>query len=323
MSRLPLSFALALAGLLAVGAAPGQAYHLGGKKWPTRTITYHSSAKQYRSAIGDAVRLWNTSGAKVRFKAVKRSRAKLKIVYGGAGGPSGRATLGWTPVLTYRTLGGAPISGAENIPCGTKLGGDRLRCERRGPMVWLDRVSKTQLKDPFIRRYMVLTVAHELGHSLGLQHNHPACSVMSYRRDTTCPQPPVPWEHRCRLIERDDLKGILRRYGGKAKPLAPEFCQSYTPPPAPTGLAAAYDPAEELIGVSWTNGPAPYVAVALSKGKCTPYDINTPYTAAASGAPQGRYEYPDGPGRYCVSAWALDKDLQVGPAVSAWVDVPA
>ena len=46
--RLALTLALALGGLMTLGAAAGNAYHLGGKKWPTRTITYHSSATQYK-----------------------------------------------------------------------------------------------------------------------------------------------------------------------------------------------------------------------------------------------------------------------------------
>ena len=105
--RLALTLALALGGLMTLGAAAGNAYHLGGKKWPTRTITYHSSATQYKYAIRSAVKLWNESGVNIRFKAVKRSKAKLRIVYQGQpGAPQGKATLGWTPVVTYRTLDG-------------------------------------------------------------------------------------------------------------------------------------------------------------------------------------------------------------------------
>ena len=135
------------------------------------------------------MKLWNESGMNIRFKAVKRSKAKLRIIYGARGGPSGNATLGWTPVITYRTLNGTPLTGAEGLPCGTKVpnpeggGTTRIGCNKHGPQVWLDRVSKEEIKQPFYQRYMVLTVVHELGHSLGLKHHHARCAVMSYKRD--------------------------------------------------------------------------------------------------------------------------------------------
>jgi hypothetical protein len=329
--RVVLSLIVAVAGLLTVGTAAGSAYHLGGKKWPTRTITYHSSASQYREAIREAVALWNASGVNVRFKATKRSRAKLRIVYGGRGGPSGQATLGWSPVLTYRTIAGVPLLGAEGLPCGTRVpdptgdGTVRIRCEKRGPQVWLDRVSKAAIDDPLIRRYMLLTVVHELGHSLGLQHHHARCAVMSYRRDNTCPKPPVPWQYRCRLIERDDLKGALRRYGGTAKPLAPEFCDAYPPPAAPTALAATFDPAGQSVHASFVNGASANVAgvaVTFNRGSCLVHDVSAMTSPATPGAPEAVAFDATEPGRYCVTAWSEDGLGQVGPSVSTWIDVP-
>jgi hypothetical protein len=324
MRRLILAFTVALAVAAAVPTSAG-AYHLGGKKWPTRTITYHSTAKQYKTAVRQAVRLWNHSGARIRFKAVSRRRAKLHIVYGGSDGPSGRATLGWTPVLTFRTIDGAPVEGAENLPCGAHLGGSVVRCHKQGPMVFLDRVTKSQRRDPFYQRQMLWVVVHELGHSLGLKHNHPACSVMSYRRETTCPQRGVPWQYRCRMIERDDIKGVIRRYGGKAKPLAGEFCPAYAPPAAPTGLTATYDDSGDWVVARWTNGAsadATGAAASIAKGRCNPWDLDSPVQWTAPGAPIETVLVPEqGPGRYCVSAWSDNKLDQAGPAISVWVDV--
>jgi hypothetical protein len=325
MRRVILTFTVALAALATVGTGGADAYHLGGRKWPTRTITYHSSANQYKGAIRQAVRLWNTSGVHVRFKAVKASRAKLKIVYGGEGGPSGRATLGWTPVRTVRTLGGAQLGGNVLPPCGAKLGNFRVKCRKEGPMVWLDRVAKAQLAQPFYQHYMLLTVVHELGHSLGLKHNHPVCSVMSYRRDKTCPQPPEPWRYRCRLIERDDLKGVLKRYGGKAKPLAPEFCDAYPPPPPPTALSATYDYDIAAITAQWVNGASAnvsHVYASLNKDTCsTQGDMTFDLGPATPGAPQSQQFYPDSGGHYCLTLWSVDGLEEVGPPVSTWVDV--
>ena len=85
---MPCSLAL-LAALVA--AAPAQAYKLGGKKWPVRTITYHVGIPQYAEAIAAATRAWNTSGADVRLKEVAQPRrARLRIVDGGEGGPRAR-----------------------------------------------------------------------------------------------------------------------------------------------------------------------------------------------------------------------------------------
>src|SRR4029079_18321970 len=41
--QLTLIFTVALAGLATLGTNVAEAYHLGGRKWPTKTITYHSS----------------------------------------------------------------------------------------------------------------------------------------------------------------------------------------------------------------------------------------------------------------------------------------
>jgi hypothetical protein len=318
-----ITVALALAGLATAGATAAEAYHLGGRKWPTRTITYHSSAKQYKSEVREAVRLWNTSGVKIRFKAVKRSKARLRIVPRQQAG--GLATLGYTGIFITKTLDGAPLTG--NVPCGTKLGAHRVKCKKQGPTVWLGNVSKSRRRQAFYRHDMLLTVVHELGHVLGLKHNHPACAAMSYRRDKTCPQPPVPWQYRCRMIERDDLEGALERYGGRAKPLAPEFCLSYPPPAAPTGLSAAYDDFSFSVAFKWVNGTSANVARVhgtLSKDKCAVYTgVVYDLQKATPGTPGSASLQPtDGPGRYCVTVWSTDRDQQAGPAVSTWIDVP-
>ena len=104
-------------------------------------------------------------------------------------------------------------------PSGSRHGPDPLRtstARRSGSTA----CPRQNLKVPFYQRHMVLTVVHELGHSLGLKHHHARCAAMSYRRDQTCPKPPVPWQYRCRLIEHDDLSGVaapLRRDGQAAR----------------------------------------------------------------------------------------------------------
>jgi hypothetical protein len=121
-----LATAVAVLGSAVAGAAPSQAYKLGGSKWPTRTITYHASTPEFDGAIAAAVRAWNTSGVRVRFKAASARRARLQIIHGTnlGGGANGLASLGDVPpdVVTRRTIEGVPISGFA-VPCGARLRG--------------------------------------------------------------------------------------------------------------------------------------------------------------------------------------------------------
>ena len=89
--------ALLAAAAALVLASPADAARLGGKKWPTRTITYHVGDAAVRGARSrTATRAWNRSGVRIRFKRVaSKRRAALHIVYGHGGGPSGRASLGY------------------------------------------------------------------------------------------------------------------------------------------------------------------------------------------------------------------------------------
>ena len=159
-SRLTLIKRVLMLAMLAAGviAAPSHAYNLGGKPWPTRTITYHAATPQYDAAIASAVAAWNASGMRVRFKAVSRRRAKLRIVYrSNSGGPAGDAMLGFIEpvVVTRRTIGGADLVGGENTPCGTRVPGPygrpaRVRCvrERFSPRIRLDKVSAAKRRAP-------------------------------------------------------------------------------------------------------------------------------------------------------------------------------
>ena len=214
--------ALALALLV---AAPADAYRLGGKKWPVRTITYHASAPQYADAITAAVAAWNASGVRVRFKAVsRRSKARVKIVYGRVrSGPSGDAHLGY-----YRK--------------------SRVRLNRFDPAG----------KDPgWLANQMQIVVAHELGHVLGLRHVTKPCSVMNYGRTEDCPKPPAPWQLRCRLLEPDDVRGAIKRYGGRAKGYAGRVLRLRAAAGAARGAHRGLRRGTRSIALSWTNAGEP------------------------------------------------------------------
>jgi hypothetical protein len=72
-------------------------------------------------------------------------------------------------------------------------------------------------------------IAHELGHVLGLVHDDERCAVMNSAFWSRCMPSPT-----CSILQRDDVRGAIRRYGGRIRPVRPELC-----PPAPVALAVA------------------------------------------------------------------------------------
>jgi hypothetical protein len=326
-----LAAAVALLGPAVVGAAPSQAYKLGGSKWPTRTITYHSATPEFDGAIAAAVRAWNTSGARVRFKAASARRARVHIIHGTnlGGGANGLASAGYVPpgVVTRRTIEGVPISGFA-VPCGARLRGPsgksaRVRCVR-GPHVWLERVGKNAARDPRVVNMMTRTVVHELGHVLGLMHVRNRCAVMSPDGMGRCEQPEA-WQVRCRMLESDDVRGAIARYGGTLKPLAPEFCDIGVPPAPPVGLAATFDATYRMITLTWTNAQGSSVrsaATAVERDACATEPPPFRYEARPGTPGSDQFAVDDLGGRYCVSVWSADEFGRLSAPATAWIDVP-
>jgi hypothetical protein len=90
--------------------------------------------------------------------------------------------------------------------------------------------------NPVCRLIDVITVAHELGHVLGLDHENHACAVMNpASMSLTTDQGPwsvAPERCRglkegswfCRVLSKDDLKGAKKLYGGHPRVRGKEFC---------------------------------------------------------------------------------------------------
>jgi len=71
---------------------------------------------------------------------------------------------------------------------------------------------------------MPVIATHELGHILGLNHENRRCATMNSRAGLRCPRVPR-YNWRCRLLQADDVRGAIRRYGGTVKPVSPvAFC---------------------------------------------------------------------------------------------------
>jgi hypothetical protein len=174
---------------------------------------------------------------------------------------------------------------------------------------------------------MAVTVAHELGHVLGLMHVRSRCALMYFQGNQTCAKPPhSPWQLRCRLLESDDVRGAIRRYGGRMRPLAPPFCDASPAPGAPSELVATFDSAQRLVRVSWTNPRTAGIRsaqVVLRPGACPPsfdgafsYDARRGTHGAANLDPDG------GTGLHCVAVRGEDAYGRTGPPVMTEIQVP-
>lgn len=230
---IPVTVLLLLASAMA-WTAPAHAFVAEGQPWAQGRIPYYDSTP-YRPQVAAAVRAWNTSGARVRFVAVPRRSAKV-IIRVGSGATfcsRGYASIGRT------------MRGFVDLPIASP------GCGGRNPHV------------------VTLIAAHELGHVLGLGHEDRRCAVMnasmSSTRPARCPSQ-ARWQWRCRILERDDVAGAVRRYGGTIAPRPPELCDAYAAAPPPTMLTT---PAPQGYSIAtrirWNGGAT--IPTWLSEGR--------------------------------------------------------
>lgn len=281
----------AIAIAIAAGAcAPAaHAYELDGIPWPGRpaTITYWNGTA-YGPQVDRAVRAWNESGARIRFRPASKRRAQLRVVNDerpalrGYGIAHGVASVGYQP--------------RNRIAVGRGASGVGL----------------------------VGVIAHEFGHVLGLVHDDRRCAVMNTGPWTRCTGSPS-----CSILQRDDVRGAIRRYGGRARPLRAELC-----PPPPAALAVGRDGESGRIDaiVTLPQGDVAGVLTRRAVGRCPdrPTGVAEGRQAAAGAivrvdvTPRGTL-VGLGAQTLCVSAWTYDPNGRISaePATQQFGLAPA
>lgn len=174
-----------LACLLTIAAAAALAptagaYELAGRRWPAGTITWYSGLGGQTGDASRAAKAWNRLGLGVTFvRTSSKRKANVRVGYGSSG-CGGVAVVGFNGRTVQSTV-------RVGRSCSDGL--------------------------------TLLTVAHELGHVLGLGHESSTCALMNPAADAGSGTP-----SRCRTrplsfwtskpLRADDIAGARALYGG-------------------------------------------------------------------------------------------------------------
>ena len=152
-------------------------------------------------------------------------------------------------------------------------------------------------------------VAHEMAHVLGLDHEDRRCATMN-SGPVVALQPAVgsPGCTAAGSSRRDDVRGLVRRFGGRVKSVGQELCEAEPAPAAPLGLAATPDANGRASPWAGPRAPVPLVRTEVLRkaGGCPTGTEDTTATLIAridSGPGQAKSipDLPPGPGSYCYA----------------------
>ena len=278
--------ALALLSALALGAAPSaHAYRLGGQSWHGRPAV---------------ISYWNGTGygKEIRKAAAawNRSGARVRFV---------------------RALTRA---------CA---GEDRLR-PRRSPArsasahgyasIGRQSVNRVKLSRGASGDVITLVIAHELGHIMGLDHETRRCATMNPSVAQLCGTKPP-----CTILQADDVRGAIARYGGRARTRPPELC-----PHTPRDVRV--QPLSTGYGMEVVVNNVPAADRVAARSPATLPDEAGPATgrrlaprrtfAGRARIARPRRRVPIGPDgdpakwagqKYCVSVWLQDAFGRLSP----------
>jgi hypothetical protein len=275
-------------------APSAEAYKKLNYKFPSRTITYHDgTGSRYKKEVAAAAAAWNKSGVKVKW--VKTSKSKARV----------------------------PIRVSSKIPAA---GLAWYYGNGRGLIELQPTLKKGQLTELAGRGVATQVIVHEMGHVMGLDHVTNTCAIMQPVLGSGCKQSPVIWQFRCRLLEKDDLRGGVALFGGKVGKVGPEFCDAVPAPRAVTGLTAVATATGEDgsagVNVSWTTPKGKdleSVRILRKRDSCPtgPEDRdadNVGFETANPGQSQSTLDQSGFPvsGRYCYAAIVYGKFSRPG-----------
>jgi hypothetical protein len=265
-----------MAALLVPSSA--SAYRLHAHKWHSRTLTYYDQTGSYGAEVRAAARAWNRSGARVSLRAAPRRSARVVIRV--------NRRLRAAGMAVSRVRNGIAIDATIHLNPNLKRF-DGSAAERSAAVT--------------------AVIAHEFAHVLGLAHEDRRCAVMNSTLWSRCRSAPERWRYRCRILERDDVRGMVRRYGGRVRPVGPEFCFSESAPRAVSQLAATTSARDVLL--TWRM-PARGVARAQVLRSTGPCGAAEPRLIAVLDArPGAALTFLDRPerGHYCYTVVPLGR----------------
>lgn len=195
----------------------------------------HIEESRFRSEVRAAFRMWETA-ANIDFREAT-DPASAGILIGAQAEPVGRA-------FTNVALKPEPHGKPDNKSAGKKIIARSLIC-LNPTQPW--KIGFDGRLDVYDLRY---TIAHEIGHAIGLDHPSAAGQLMSYRYD-----------ERQLGLQSGDVKGAVLLYG--ARPGAPRFAA------APQPGADAKGPAQD-DAAGWPFGIGDKRSGVAAAGKTPP-----------------------------------------------------